>query len=272
MSGLPGTQDPQDIQAMLMGQPGADGGARQRWRHGFQPKFKPRFRLHRWLWAVALGWGVGALGQPAIAVDVILPDRCPLLFRPLIQELLPSLPSYINRVLIRERAADPDSPTPGAGESAPNFQPDYLLLVGKVDFRELSVAEFAQTYPHLDLGDLLTMPYLQQVFLTTLERHHGPQGSTTQQRAYWLFLRSQPLDHGWELVKVLTLPGNATGYATGEATGEATGDATGYATPATVPGSQPQGIVPQDRTDGPLAIAVRQQLQHCRIGWERSDP
>lgn len=198
----------------------------------------------RWSWRgvlVAVLWGSG--GALATRAEAVLPDRCSTLFRPLIQDLLPTLPSYANRAIIRARSssnASPQTPSPGLAliPSAPaNSQPHHVITVGKPDFRPLPLDPLAQQFPDLQLNAVANRPELQQVFLTSLERRLTPQGIESQQLAHWLFF--QPVNAHWQLVKVVTLPG-------------------GYPDP-TRPTPQPW-----EDTDGILAEAVRTQLRDCQ--------
>lgn len=188
----------------------------------------------------ALLWG--STGAMAVRAEAVLPDRCSAVFRPFIQELLPTLPSYANRAIIRARSAPPPSrpllARPAAIDPAPpGSQPHHVITVGKPDFRTLAIAPLAQQFPDLQLDAVAARPQLQQVFLTSLERRITPQGIESQQLAHWLFFQlSEP---GWQLVKMVTLPG---------------GDPD-----PTQPAPQPW-----DSTDGILAEAIRTQLRDCQ--------
>jgi hypothetical protein len=105
---------------------------------------------------------------------------CPTEFEPLIEQMLPELPGYANRVIQRSRLpGDRDLLT-------------YVLLAGRPEFEPLPLGT-AQS----DLGEQGDSD-VRQVFVTTLERTYVTDGVREQQGYHWLFLT--PSDRGWQLI------------------------------------------------------------------------
>jgi hypothetical protein len=187
---------------------------------------KPRSQLNSWS---------GLLAQTP-------PEACPDFFRPLVQFLLQDLASYANREFLRLESNQ---------ASHTDVTHTYVTMVGKPDFRALALEPLITTFPELDLAGLMEMEGVRQVFITSLERRHTPQGTTEQQQFHWLFFQrsDQHPDHrpdqDWQLLKALSHSGPYPGYP-GESSGE---------------------LGPlRDSGGEPLATAIRRQLRDCQTG------
>lgn len=144
-------------------------------------------------------WGVwillwGSVCPPGLAQSVApeavspFSSHCPLLFKPLVEEaILPDLPSYVNRSFQRR-----------AGESS-----HYLLGFSPPDYVRVSVSDFSDRHPELEMQFLLEIPHLHQVFLTSRERSY--QGETVEniQQFHWLFFHLNDR-YQWELVGIFS--------------------------------------------------------------------
>jgi len=172
--------------------------------------------------------------------DIQLPDRCSVFFRPLIQELLPSLPSYTNRTWIRNQGQIISVGPLGLPlEPQPSLDYPYVVAVGKPDFRGIPLEPWQQQYPHLDFGSLVALPSVQQVFLTSLERRYQGGSVTQVQVFHWLFFQRDSQNR-WQLLRKFSVSG-------------------GYPQAADDPSR-----IPQDSSQDALAQALRQQLQACQ--------
>ncbi len=126
-------------------------------------------------------------------------STCPTELEPLINQLLPALPSYVNRVIQRSRRSLTQASRYGS-----------VVLAGQPDFSPLPLPDAVL---HRDRAVLPNAPKLatpmRQVFFTTLERQYGkqyqPDGLILLQQYHWLVLA--PSDQGWQLVQLLTRSG-----------------------------------------------------------------
>ena len=115
-------------------------------------------------------------------------SRCPLLFKPLLEEqILPDLPSYVNRSLQRQ----------------PENGLHYLLGLSSPDYVRGSLSAFSDRYPELDLEFLLKTPHLHQVFLTSRERSYGAGAMQNFQQFHWLFFHLNDR-YQWQLVAIFS--------------------------------------------------------------------
>ncbi|MGA1473763.1 MAG: hypothetical protein ACO4AI_01110 [Prochlorothrix sp.] len=207
-----------------------------------------------------LFWGIW--GAEVAQADAVVPDRCSPFFRPLIQSLLPVLPSYANRAIIRARSTDP--PLPPAAPST--SQPHHVIAIGKVDFRPLSVEALDRQFPQLRLGAVASQPHSQQVFFTSIERRLTPQGVEVQQLAHWLFFEPQPAAPQAQSLASPASPPAETPIATQQDPPPA-GPGGQFVKLGTPPGGYPDPTLPApspwDNTTGALAEGLRAQLRDC---------
>ncbi|MEY2979065.1 MAG: hypothetical protein ACO3NK_08390 [Prochlorotrichaceae cyanobacterium] len=148
----------------------------------------------RWLYTLWLSpmtialvlWAAPSPAQADTPEDTVNPFAfaCPILLKPLLQEILPELPSYINRSIQRHReATDPQH---------------YLLGFSPPDYRPASLADFSDRHPELGVDQLLEIPNLYQVFLTSAERVYDGDQMETFQEFHWLLFQQNDRYH-WEL-------------------------------------------------------------------------
>ncbi|NMG60879.1 hypothetical protein E1H12_20800 [Geitlerinema sp. P-1104] len=129
-------------------------------------------RLTARLGAILLSWGL--LASPTQA--------CPTSLEPLIEEMLPDLPGYVNRVLRRSQTVQ-----------APRNHRTTVLVAGNPEFEPLPLNE------PIPEG-------VEQVFLTTLERTHRGGQTGEIQHFHWLFLTQN--EEGWWLVSLFSSLGD----------------------------------------------------------------
>ncbi|USR90441.1 hypothetical protein NEA10_16605 [Phormidium yuhuli AB48] len=129
-----------------------------------------RFRTR--LGAILLSWGL--LASPTQA--------CPAALEPLIEEMLPDLPGYMNRVLRRSQTVQ-----------APRSHRTTVLVAGNPEFEPLPLN---QPIPE----------GVEQVFITTLERTPYDNTSVKLQHFHWLFLSQN--EEGWWLVSLFSTVGD----------------------------------------------------------------
>jgi hypothetical protein len=150
---------------------------------------------------VAIVW---VLGSPTLAVNfAIAPTHslngnwytllsrslCPEDLETLIDRLLPALPSYANRIIMRSRFS-PSTKTP------PGYVQPQIILAGRPEFEPLP----------LNSEDAIP-ENATQVFITTLERHYREGKAVNIQQYHWLFFIKNA--QGWELAKSVSRFGNA---------------------------------------------------------------
>ena len=115
-------------------------------------------------------------------------SRCPLLFKPLLEEqILPDLPSYVNRSLQRQ----------------PEKALHYLLGLSSPDYVRGSLSALSDRYPELELEFLLKTPHLHQVFLTSRERSYSAGTMQNFQQFHWLFFHLNDR-YQWQLVAIFS--------------------------------------------------------------------
>ncbi|MEG4944089.1 hypothetical protein [Microcoleus sp. F4-D5] len=149
---------------------------------------------------VAIFWVVGT---PTMAVNLAIDDvnvnanghgllarsPCPADLETLVDRLLPDLPSYANRVIVRSHFS-PNTNTP------PGYVPRQIILAGRPEFEPLPL-NFEDTLPE----------NASQVFITTLERQYRGGKRVETQQYHWLFLTKT--ENGWELAKLVSRFGTA---------------------------------------------------------------
>jgi len=145
-----------------------------------------------------------AVASPTLAVNFVTnPDRsinasrygllarspCPADLETLVDRLLPDLPSYANRVIVRSDFS-PNTNTP------PGYALPQIILAGRPEFEPLP----------LNYGDALP-ENASQVFITTLERQYRGEKPVEIEQYHWLFFTKT--ENGWELVKIVSRFGTA---------------------------------------------------------------
>ncbi|MCC5899212.1 MAG: hypothetical protein JJU32_15025 [Phormidium sp. BM_Day4_Bin.17] len=124
------------------------------------------------LGGILLTWGL--LATPV--------QSCPTALEPLIEEMLPELPGYMNRVLRRSQRVQ-----------APRNNRTTVLVAGNPEFEPLPLDE------PIPEG-------VEQVFITTLERTPHEDTSVKLQHFHWLFLSQN--EEGWWLVSLFSSLGD----------------------------------------------------------------
>lgn len=147
---------------------------------------------------------VSAVATPTIAVNLAIADanslnenrysllarsHCPTDLAILVDRLLPDLPSYANRIIVRSRFS-PNTNTP------PGYALPQIILAGRPEFEPLP----------LNSGDAIGENGTQ-VFITTLERQYRQGQAINVQQYHWLFFTQN--QKGWELAKIVSRFGNA---------------------------------------------------------------
>ncbi len=127
--------------------------------------------------------------SPAAAANAS-PRTCPDDLEALVDRLVPSLPSYANRVFQRSRIDNPDYPV------------SYVLVAGRSEFEPLPLSPTADPSAPVPNDP-------RQVFLTTLSRQYGPQGMVRLQQYHWLFFTQA--DDGWRLAMAFSRTGPGPG-------------------------------------------------------------
>lgn len=124
------------------------------------------------LGGILLTWGL--LATPV--------QGCPTALEPVIEEMLPELPGYVNRVLRRSQDVQ-----------GPPSHRTTVLVAGNPDFEPLPLDE--------------PIPEdVEQVFITTLERTHSGGETGEIQQFHWLFLTQN--EEGWWLVSMFSSLGD----------------------------------------------------------------
>ncbi|MBO9997732.1 MAG: hypothetical protein J7641_01790 [Cyanobacteria bacterium SID2] len=106
---------------------------------------------------------------------------CPTELEPLIGQMLPDLPSYINRSLARSRISDN------------SIASSTVLVAGNPEFEPIPLSQDTPENVH-------------QVFMTTLERTYTDRESIELQHFHWLFLVRG--EDGWWLVTMFSSLGS----------------------------------------------------------------
>jgi hypothetical protein len=114
---------------------------------------------------------------------------CPVLLKPLLNEILKDVPSYINRSIQRQRqVGDPWH---------------YLIGLSQPDYRPADLADFSDRHPEFELEPLLNSPGLYQVFLTSRQRTYETAKIIDFQEFHWLLF--QPDDrYQWQLRAIIS--------------------------------------------------------------------
>ncbi len=121
--------------------------------------------------------------------DLLGRSPCPADLETLVDRLLPDLPSYANRVIVRAHFS-PNTNTP------PGYALPQIILAGRPEFEPLPL-NFEDALPE----------NASQVFITTLERQYRGGQRVEIQQYHWLFLTKT--ENGWELVKIVSRFGTA---------------------------------------------------------------
>jgi hypothetical protein len=137
-------------------------------------------------WGTAVLWGALLLIAPQKAdanpgrLDLApRPDTCATDFQGLVQQMLPVLPSYINRTYTRSA-----------------LPRRYMMLAGPPNFEPLPLA----ANPQVPLP-----PDVHQVFFTTLTRRYQDQQIENLQDYHWLFLTRS--NTGWRFSMLYSMFG-----------------------------------------------------------------
>jgi hypothetical protein len=120
---------------------------------------------------------------------LLVRSSCPADLETLVDRLLPDLPSYANRIIVRSRFS-PNSNTP------PDDALPQIILAGRPEFEPLP----------LNSDDAIP-ENSSQVFVTTLERQYRGGKRVEIQQYHWLFFTKTA--NGWELAKIISRFGNA---------------------------------------------------------------
>jgi hypothetical protein len=121
--------------------------------------------------------------------DLLVRSPCPADLETLVDRLLPDLPSYANRVIVRSGFSPKTSKPPG-------YVLPQIILAGRPEFEPLP----------LNSGDGLP-ENASQVFITTLERQYRGGKRLEIQQYHWLFFTKT--EKGWELAKIVSRFGTA---------------------------------------------------------------
>ena len=121
--------------------------------------------------------------------DLLVRSPCPADLENLVDRLLPDLPSYANRVIVRS-GFSPKTSTP------PGYALPQIILAGRPEFEPLP----------LNSGEALP-ENASQVFITTLERQYRGGKPVEIEQYHWLFFTKT--DNGWELAKIVSRFGTA---------------------------------------------------------------
>lgn len=114
---------------------------------------------------------------------------CPLLLKPLLNEILKDFPSYINRNIQRQRqAGDPLH---------------YIIGFSQPDYRPSDLEAFSDRHPEFGLESLLSSPGLYQVFLTSRQRSYQNDRTEDFQEFHWLLFQ-QDDRYQWHLRAVFS--------------------------------------------------------------------
>jgi hypothetical protein len=157
---------------------------------------------------------------------------CPTELEPLVEAMLPELPGYINRELLRSRSA--------AGVAMPTNQDpnasSYTLFAGQPEFEPLPLGTARSA---IDMEENPEAA-VRQVFITTLERTYIHSELLEFQGYHWLFLTQTP--RGWRLVLIFSSWGSYP--------------ADGTTTP------------PQDSSNSAVGQGIRTWLRDCQYSTQ----
>ena len=121
--------------------------------------------------------------------NLLVRSPCPADLETLVDRLLPDLPSYANRVIVRS-GFSPKTSTP------PGYVLPQIILAGRPEFEPLPL-NFGEGLPE----------NASQVFITTLERQYRGEKQLEIQQYHWLFFTKT--EKGWELAKIVSRFGTA---------------------------------------------------------------
>lgn len=116
---------------------------------------------------------------------------CPTEIEPLVQAMLPDLPGYANRIIVRSRLG------------AVRLPRSSVVLAGRPEFQPLPLTSDAS-----GTRDRPIDPTLKQAFITTLEREFVSGKPIELQQFHWLFLTRT--SNGWQLALLFTRIGTTT--------------------------------------------------------------
>ena len=159
------------------------------------------------------------------------PSSCPSELEALVENMLPDLPSYANRIFRRDRR--PNEP----------YFPTYFITAGRPEFEPLPLAPGRQRAgDFLDNGENADSTKTiaddtRQVFMTTLARQYREGAAIEIQEYHWLFLTKS--SDGWRLALMFSIEGS---YPAGEPTSP-----------------------PEESSSSVMGRAIRLWLQDCRV-------
>jgi hypothetical protein len=110
------------------------------------------------------------------------PQTCAADFQGLVQQMLPALPSFANRIYTRS-----------------GLERRYMVIASSPDFDALPLQAWTESPTPTHSSDL------QQVFFTTLIRQYRNQKIEDLQEYHWLFLTHS--DTGWRLSMLYSIAG-----------------------------------------------------------------
>lgn len=189
------------------------------------------------VWAISIGIFTccmsGAIASQRAIDDRfsnIDPSSCPSELETLVENMLPDLASYANRIYRRDRQ-----------QSKPYF-PTYFIAAGRPEFEPLPLAPGRySSASSLDNGENVDRTNkiaddTRQVFITTLARQYLEEAAVEIQQYHWLFLTKS--SDGWRLALMFSIDGS---YPAGEPTSP-----------------------PEESSDRVIGRAIRLWLQDCR--------
>lgn len=135
------------------------------------------------------------------------PSSCPSELESLVENMLPDLASYANRIYRRDR------------QQGKAYFPTYFIAAGRPEFEPLPLAPGRHSSADsLDNGENSESTNkiaddTRQVFITTLARQYLEAGAVEIQQYHWLFLTKS--SDGWRLALMFSIDGS---YPAGEPT------------------------------------------------------
>ncbi|NER38516.1 MAG: hypothetical protein F6J93_31960 [Oscillatoria sp. SIO1A7] len=158
------------------------------------------------------------------------PSICPSELETLVENMLPDLASYANRIYRRDR------------QQGTAYFPTYFIAAGRPEFEPLPLAPGRYSSgSSLDNGENADRTNkiaddTRQVFITTLARQYLEDAAVEIQQYHWLFLTKS--SDGWRLALMFSIDGS---YPAGEPTSP-----------------------PEESSDRVMGRAIRLWLQDCR--------
>lgn len=158
------------------------------------------------------------------------PSSCPSELETLVENMLPDLASYANRIYRRDR------------QQGKAYFPTYFITAGRPEFEPLPLAPGRHSSADsLDNGENYESTNkiaddTRQVFITTLARQYLEEAVVEIQQYHWLFLTKS--SDGWRLALMFSIEGS---YPAGESTSP-----------------------PEESSDRVMGRAISLWLQDCR--------